>query len=346
MASGARPRRRRSTSSTTASSTATASSRASASTAGEPFLLDAHLARLEASARALALELPLDRAALADLCREGARRSATDDGYLRLVVTRGRGALGVSPHTCGAPSVILIAAPLALYPEEARLRRRAHRHLGPAPLRARRAAAAGQEPQLPHQRAGLDRGAPPGRRGGDPAERAGPHRGVHGRQPLRRARRTRPHARDRRTAPSTASRARSSSTCSPASASRPRPAPLVPVDAWTADEIFLTGTGAEIVRVREIDGRPVGERGRPGHRAGRAGLRGLRRGALLGRALDPHPGARRAVAEARVEGADRRVALLVERLQAGVAVADGPAQLRALEGAGDAAARATSGARP
>ena len=40
-------------------------------------------------------------------------------------------------------------------------------------------------------------------------------------------------------------------------------APLVPVDAWTADELFLTGTGAEIVRVREVDGRAVGEAGRP-----------------------------------------------------------------------------------
>ena len=37
----------------------------------------------------------------------------------------------------------------------------------------------------------------------------------------------------------------------------------MPVDAWTADEMFLTGTGAEIVRVREVDGRAVGEAGRP-----------------------------------------------------------------------------------
>ena len=86
--------------------------------AGEPFLLDEHLRRLEASARALALDVPLDRAALAELCREGMRRTGLDDGYLRLVVTRGRGALGVSPHTCPAATVILIAAPLALYPED------------------------------------------------------------------------------------------------------------------------------------------------------------------------------------------------------------------------------------
>ncbi|MCA1700108.1 MAG: aminotransferase class IV, partial [Actinobacteria bacterium] len=39
-------------------------------------------------------------------------------GYLRLIITRGRGALGVSPHTCKRPTVVLIAAPLQLYPAE------------------------------------------------------------------------------------------------------------------------------------------------------------------------------------------------------------------------------------
>jgi branched-chain amino acid aminotransferase len=40
-------------------------------------------------------------------------------------------------------------------------------------------------------------------------------------------------------------------------------AELTLADAWTADEIFLTGTGAEIVPVRELDGRSIGAAGRP-----------------------------------------------------------------------------------
>src|SRR5690349_12588784 len=74
------------------------------------FLLEPHLRRLEASARAIALDLPLTRAELAGLLDEAVERSGLDDGYLRLVVTRGKGALGVSPHTCGRPTVIVIAA--------------------------------------------------------------------------------------------------------------------------------------------------------------------------------------------------------------------------------------------
>jgi branched-chain amino acid aminotransferase len=78
---------------------------------GTPFLLDEHLERLAASARAIVLELPAERAEIAALCREAAARAGLDDGYLRLVVTRGAGALGVSPHTCPRASLIVIAAP-------------------------------------------------------------------------------------------------------------------------------------------------------------------------------------------------------------------------------------------
>lgn len=83
-----------------------------------PSLLDAHLTRLEASARALALELPLARDETAAVVTEAIERTGLADRYIRLIVTRGVGALGVSPHTCAGASVIVIAAPLAIYPED------------------------------------------------------------------------------------------------------------------------------------------------------------------------------------------------------------------------------------
>src|SRR5262249_19677290 len=59
------------------------------------FRLDAHLARLEASAHALGLTLPMDRRALAAAVVETVRANRQVDGYIRLVVTRGEGPLGL-----------------------------------------------------------------------------------------------------------------------------------------------------------------------------------------------------------------------------------------------------------
>src|SRR5665213_2974587 len=69
-----------------------------------PFLLPAHLARLRRSARCLGLEVPIGDAELALLCADGIERFEEPDGYLRLIVTRGRGMLGVSAHTCERPT--------------------------------------------------------------------------------------------------------------------------------------------------------------------------------------------------------------------------------------------------
>ena len=76
---------------------------------GVPFRLDAHLRRLEQSARALSLELPYARAELAEATRATAAATAEQEGYLRLVVTRGEGALGVDPRSCGRPTVFVLA---------------------------------------------------------------------------------------------------------------------------------------------------------------------------------------------------------------------------------------------
>src|SRR5215510_13561310 len=82
------------------------------------FRLDAHLARLEASAHAIGLALPMDRPTLAAAVVEAVRANQQADGYIRLVVTRGEGPLGLDPKTCARPCVIVIVAPLAVYPPE------------------------------------------------------------------------------------------------------------------------------------------------------------------------------------------------------------------------------------
>jgi branched-chain amino acid aminotransferase len=87
-------------------------------TGGGVFRLDAHLARLSASARAIALELPGGVAALRGIVLETARAHGEPEAYVRLVVTRGDGSLGVDPTPCKSPRVVCIVDHLRLYPQE------------------------------------------------------------------------------------------------------------------------------------------------------------------------------------------------------------------------------------
>jgi len=81
---------------------------------GKTFMLDAHLERLAASARAIALPLPYDAAATAAAIEALIAHRGGGDGYLRLVVTRGPGALGIDPRKCSRPSMFIIADQLQL----------------------------------------------------------------------------------------------------------------------------------------------------------------------------------------------------------------------------------------
>ena len=81
------------------------------------FRLDEHMDRLWDSAKAISLEIPLSRAAMIESTLETIRQNDLHDGYIRLLVTRGVGSLGLSPDSCRRPSVIIIAATIALYPE-------------------------------------------------------------------------------------------------------------------------------------------------------------------------------------------------------------------------------------
>jgi branched-chain amino acid aminotransferase len=82
------------------------------------FKLDEHLERLEFSAKAILLDLPMSREELAEAVCECCRQNDLRDCYVRLVVTRGPGHLGLSPDGCGPAGVIIIADNIQLYPEE------------------------------------------------------------------------------------------------------------------------------------------------------------------------------------------------------------------------------------
>lgn len=82
------------------------------------FRLDEHLERLEYSAKAILLTLPLTRKELAWATAETCRQNRMTDGYIRLVVTRGVGDLGLAPWSCPKPTVFIIASKISLYPQE------------------------------------------------------------------------------------------------------------------------------------------------------------------------------------------------------------------------------------
>jgi branched-chain amino acid aminotransferase len=224
--------------------------------AGTAFLLAEHLRRLRASARCLLLDVPPDDAELAELCREAIRRFGAPDGYLRLVVTRGRGALGVSPHTCERPTVILIAAPLTLYPAGL-----CERGIDVITASVRRAAPDALPPQIKSLNyltsvlASMEARA----------------RGAHEALLLNAAGEIAECTADNvflvsrgvvRTPPASAGGLRGITRdhvigLLRADGARVEETTLVPTDAWTADEAFLTGTGAEVVPIARIDGRAL-----------------------------------------------------------------------------------------
>lgn len=82
------------------------------------FKLDEHLRRLYESARAIMLEIPLSRGEMEKAVVETCANNSIEDGYIRLIVTRGVGDLGLDPVKCSNPSVIIIADKISIYPVE------------------------------------------------------------------------------------------------------------------------------------------------------------------------------------------------------------------------------------
>lgn len=85
---------------------------------GNIFRLDEHLQRLENSAKAIMLDLPHSRDEISEITCETCRQNSLTDAYIRLVVTRGVGDLGLSPWSCVKPSMFVIASKITLYPQE------------------------------------------------------------------------------------------------------------------------------------------------------------------------------------------------------------------------------------
>src|SRR2546425_4619787 len=85
---------------------------------GRVFRLEEHLNRLWDSARSICLEVPMSQRAMTEALLETIRQNDLRDGYIRLLVTRGVGNLGLNPEQCKTPSVIIITAQIALYSEE------------------------------------------------------------------------------------------------------------------------------------------------------------------------------------------------------------------------------------
>ena len=85
---------------------------------GRIFEFEAHQKRLYESAKAIRIAIPMETNQLADAVRQTVDANNVIDGYIRLVVTRGVGDLGLNPFLCKRASVIIIAASIQLYPEE------------------------------------------------------------------------------------------------------------------------------------------------------------------------------------------------------------------------------------
>jgi len=86
--------------------------------AGKIFEEKAHIDRLYESAKAIRLEIPMTKDEMVTAMRKTVKANGIKEGYIRQIVTRGVGTLGLNPFTCEKAGVIIIASSIQLYPEE------------------------------------------------------------------------------------------------------------------------------------------------------------------------------------------------------------------------------------
>jgi len=229
---------------------------------GRVFRLGEHLDRLWDSAKAIWLEIPYTKDEMAEAVEVTLAANGITDGYIRLVVTRGAGTLGLGPDRCGDPQVIIIADKIALYPEE--FYDRGLEIITVATARNHPAALSPRIKSLNYLNnilakiEGLQAGCIEAlmlNHKGEVAECTGDNiflvRGGRLLTPPTDAGILEGITRD-----VVIGLARESGI-------EVRETPLTRHDVYIADECFLTGTAAEVVPVVKVDSRPIGD-GRPG----------------------------------------------------------------------------------
>lgn len=85
---------------------------------GKVFRLEQHVERLYESARAILLEIPMSQQEMCAAINDTVAANGVKDGYIRALVTRGAGTLGLDPNRCSDPRVIIIADAITMYPKE------------------------------------------------------------------------------------------------------------------------------------------------------------------------------------------------------------------------------------
>ena len=83
---------------------------------GNVFRLHEHLVRLYESAKSILLDIPYTIEEMTEIVKDTLKANQLQSAYIRLIVSRGVGNLGIDPSTCKVASVIVIAEPLALFP--------------------------------------------------------------------------------------------------------------------------------------------------------------------------------------------------------------------------------------
>ena len=221
-----------------------------------PFRLAAHLQRLADSAAAIQLTLPCSQARLVEAVNEIIDAFPKENGYLRLMLTRGSGPLGLDPAACRQPNTILIASQLEMASPKQR-----REGIKLVVATTRRQSADGLDPRiksLNYLNAILAR-MDASRAGAQEAVLLNPQgRVAEGSAEnlfiVRDGRLSTPRPIDGALAGVTR---RVVLELAEALNIPAREAPLTPYDLYTADECFLSGTGAELIPVREVDGRPL-----------------------------------------------------------------------------------------